>query len=195
MKHIWLIRHGQSMSQIDSTVSGLNPPLSPLGEEQARALVPRVKDLHPDVIFVSPLTRACHTYQLSQIRGKKVMFNKCAMESNWGREDVYAELDFTALADIAELDQSDNHLLDTRVRAELLIEQITTSEHESFVVFAHWGIYSQLFKSFFNASGDIEMRALHENTAVSKLIITDEGIRQLQYWNDHGHVPGLENAP
>ena len=75
------------------------------------------------------------------------MFNKCAMESNWGHEDVYAELDFTPLADIAELDQSDNHLLDTRVRAELLIEQIATSEHGSFVVFAHWGIHSQVFKA------------------------------------------------
>ena len=191
MKQIWLIRHGQSMSQIDNTVSGLNPPLSPLGEEQARALAPRVKDLSPDLIFVSPLQRACHTYQLSQIRGKRIMFNKCAMESNWGREEVYAELDFTALAGIAELDQSDNHLRDTEVRAELLIEQIAASPDETIVIFAHWGIYSQLFKSFFDITGDIETRAIHQNTAVSKLIITDEGIRQLEYWNDHAHVPGI----
>ena len=191
MKQIWLIRHGQSMSQIDNTVSGLNPPLSPLGEEQARALAPRVKELYPDLIFVSPLQRACHTYQLSQIRGKRIMFNKCAMESNWGREEVYAELDFTALADIAELDQSDNHLRDTKVRAELLIEQIAASPDETIVIFAHWGIYSQLFKSFFDITGDIETRAIHQNDAVSKLIITDEGIRQLEYWNDHAHVPGI----
>ena len=113
------------------------------------------------------------------------------MESNWGREEVYAELDFTALAGIAELDQSDNHLRDTEVRAELLIEQIAASPDETIVIFAHWGIYSQLFKSFFDITGDIETRAIHQNTAVSKLIITDEGIRQLEYWNDHAHVPGI----
>ena len=73
MKHIWLIRHGQSMSQIDATVSGPNSPLSPLGEQQARAV--------------------------------------------------------------------------------------------------------------------------NENTAVSKLVITEESVRQLEYWNDHGHVLGLETTP
>ena len=194
MKHIWLIRHGQSMSQIDATVSGLNPPLSPLGEQQARALIPRVKDLHPDVIFISPLIRACRTYQLSQIRGDRIAFNKCALESNWGRDDAYAEVDFHSLADIAEIDPSDHHLLPTRDRAELLIAEIVAAPGASFVVFGHWGIFSQIFKSFFNVDTDDETRAINENTAVSKLVITDESIRQLEYWNDHGHVPGLETT-
>ena len=194
LRWAWLIRHGQSMSQIDNTVSGVNPPLSPLGEEQARALIPRVKDLQPDIIFVSPLIRACRTYQLSEISGKRVMFNKCAMESNWNREDIYAEVDFQSQADIAELDLTDNHLRDTRVRAELLVDEIVSPAHESFVVFGHWGIFSQLFKTFFGVEGDIEARAINQNTAISKLIITDENIRQLEYWNDHGHVPGLETT-
>ena len=37
-------------------------------------------------------------------------------------------------------------------------------------------------------------RAINQNTAISKLIITDENIRQFEYWNDHGHVPGLETT-
>lgn len=192
MKHLWLIRHGQSMSQIDENVSGLNPSLSPLGEEQARALISRLKDLHPDVIYISPLDRAYRTFQLSEIGGKRIAFNKCAMESNWGRESMYSEIDFDRLAGIAELDPSDNHLLDTRQRAEILIDQILDAEEESFVVFGHWGIYSQLFKTFFGVEGEIETRALNWNTAISKLIVTDEGVRQLEYWNDHGHVPGLD---
>ena len=55
MKRIWLIRHGQSMSQIDANVSGINPPLSPLGEEQARQLQTRVESMYPDIVFISPL--------------------------------------------------------------------------------------------------------------------------------------------
>ena len=58
----------------------------------------------------------------------------------------------------------------------------------------HWGIFSQLFKTFFGVESDIEARAINQNTAISKLIITDENIRQLEYWNDHGHVPGLETT-
>ena len=64
----------------------------------------------------------------------------------------------------------------------------------SFAVFGHWGIFSQIFKSFFNVDTADETRAINENTAVSKLVITDESIRQLEYWNDHGHGPGLETT-
>ena len=192
MKHIWLIRHGQSMSQIDETVPGLNPPLSPLGEQQARALVPRVKDLHTDVVFVSPLIRACRTYQLSQIGGDRIAFNKCALECTWGHEDAYADVDFQSLADIAEIDVSDRHLLPARDRAELLIADIVAAHGESFVVFGHCCIFSQIFKTFFNTNSAGETRAVSENTAVSKLVITHDSVRLLEYWNDHNHVPSLE---
>ncbi|MFT7695897.1 MAG: broad specificity phosphatase PhoE, partial [Candidatus Latescibacterota bacterium] len=103
MKRIQLIRHGQSMSQIDTNVSGINPPLSPLGEEQARQLQVRVKDLQPDLVLVSPLQRACRTFQLSGLRGKRIAFNKCLVESNWGRDSRYGDLSFDHLADVAEL--------------------------------------------------------------------------------------------
>ncbi|MFT5374434.1 MAG: broad specificity phosphatase PhoE [Candidatus Latescibacterota bacterium] len=191
MKRIQLIRHGQSMSQIDTSVSGINPPLSPLGEEQARQLQTRVKDLQPDLVLVSPLQRACRTFQLSGLRGKRIAFNKCLVESNWGRDSRYGDLSFDHLADVAELDPSKNHLLDVRVRVKMLIDEIIESPAMSFVCFAHWGIYSELFNCFFGIQGTMATRALHENTAVSELSIEEDGTRQLVYWNDHTHVPGI----
>ena len=191
MKRIWLIRHGQSMSQIDANVSGINPPLSPLGEEQARQLQTRVESMYPDIVFISPLERACSTFQLSGLRGRRVAFNKCLVESNWGRESRYGDLSFEHLAAIAELDPSDNHLLDVKVRVKMLIEEIAESSATSFVCFAHWGVYSELFNCFFGIQGAVATRALHENTAISKLSIEEDGTRQLVYWNDHHHVPGI----
>lgn len=191
MKRIWLIRHGQSMSQIDANVSGINPPLSPLGEEQARQLQTRVESMYPDIVFISPLERACRTFQLSGLRGRRVAFNNCLVESNWGRDSPYGELSFDHLAAIAELDASENHLLDVKIRVKMLIEEITQSPAASFVCFAHWGVYSELFNCFFGIQGATTTRALHENTAISELNITQDGIRQLVYWNDHHHVPDL----
>ena len=47
---------------------------------------------------------------------------------------------------------------------------------------------------FFNVDTADETRAINENTAVSKLVISDESIRQLEYRNDYAHVPGLETT-
>lgn len=189
IKRIWLIRHGQSMSQIDPEVSGVNPPLSPLGERQARKLRSRVQDLSPEVVYVSPLIRACRTFELSGLRGERTAFNKCLVESNWGRPSPYGDLCFDDLADLADPDASDRHLLDVRQRVALLVDDILQDSAASFVLFGHWGVFSELFKCFFGLAGPVEARALSENTAVSELNVTEEGVRQLAYWNDHGHVP------
>ena len=73
----------------------------------------------------------------------------------------------------------------------MLIEEIAESSATSFVCFAHWGVYSELFNCFFGIQGAVATRALHENTAISKLSIEEDGTRQLVYWNDHHHVPGI----
>lgn len=54
---VWLVRHGDCYEGI----SGEDPALSPQGREQARRLAERVRRIHVDAVYTSPLRRARET--------------------------------------------------------------------------------------------------------------------------------------
>lgn len=61
MKFIWLIRHGQSLANIDApTQNCVEVPLTEKGKEQAQALVEKLP-CKPDRIIVSPYLRTQET--------------------------------------------------------------------------------------------------------------------------------------
>jgi probable phosphoglycerate mutase len=58
MTEIWLVRHAdcyRDMTEVD------DPPLSPLGREQAQRLAERVRHLKPAAVYSSPYRRAMET--------------------------------------------------------------------------------------------------------------------------------------
>lgn len=57
---VWLVRHGDSYR--DMTEVG-DPPLSALGQEQARRLAERVRRMQADAVYSSPYRRALQTAQ------------------------------------------------------------------------------------------------------------------------------------
>ena len=65
-EHIYIIRHGQSTFNAAYGESGEDPmifdaPLSPLGHRQVAAGRVEWADLHPDLVVVTPFTRAIQT--------------------------------------------------------------------------------------------------------------------------------------
>lgn len=54
---VWLVRHGDCYDGISTE----DPPLSPQGREQVRRLALRVRRLHFDAVYSSPLRRALDT--------------------------------------------------------------------------------------------------------------------------------------
>lgn len=62
---LYLIRHAESLGNIetDEVFDGVNPPLSPHGEEQVKALSGRFSEKKPDHLYSSPLLRARQTAQ------------------------------------------------------------------------------------------------------------------------------------
>jgi probable phosphoglycerate mutase len=65
MGQIWLVRHGETAwSASGRHTSTTDVPLTPRGEEQARALGPRL-DRPWDLVLCSPLQRALRTAQLA----------------------------------------------------------------------------------------------------------------------------------
>jgi broad specificity phosphatase PhoE len=55
---VWLVRHGDCYDDMDKLD---DPPLSALGREQARRLGARIRRLHVDAVYSSPLRRAHET--------------------------------------------------------------------------------------------------------------------------------------
>src|SRR3954453_21046010 len=63
---LWLIRHGETEWSRDGRHTGRTDlPLTPEGEQAARALAPRLDGVPFDLVLASPLTRARHTAELA----------------------------------------------------------------------------------------------------------------------------------
>lgn len=191
-KQLYLIRHGESQAQTGGSDDQINPPLSKLGERQARALRERLAGVEVDRVLLSPLNRAWNTYLLSgfKIDRDKVFFEKRFIESDWGIEGFYQHLRCDDLPDIAHQDPTDNHLLPGMQRVSLLCDELIASDVQRYMLFGHWAIISDFFKAFF---GCPQIHTRVENTSVTLLEIDESGNRVIQYVNDQRHL--WEGAP
>ena len=187
-KEIYLIRHGESKAQIDSNACWVNPPLSKLGEQQARALKGRLKDITVDQVILSPLDRAWNTYLLSEFCCKSVRFDHRFIEDTWGKEQAYEPLTFDHLHGIGELDPSNKHLLPTRERIKELLEEMINSPIESYMLFGHLGVICDFIRVFFDCDAIVTSV---NNTSVSCLRIWEESgeeVREIAFLNDTRHL-------
>jgi broad specificity phosphatase PhoE len=192
MKHIWLIRHAESKSQVGETDDHINPALSDLGRRQAQRLIKRLAGLNPDRTLISPLRRAWQTYELSGTITNQVEFDSRLIESNWGNLQVYREILPVITPDLAEPDRHDAWLMSDSERTKGLLKDILKWDVENILLFGHWGSFHHLLLSFFetNASNN-PFRAIMDNASVSLLEVDDNQNRFLRYWNDHSHVLDL----
>jgi probable phosphoglycerate mutase len=79
---LWLIRHGETEWSRNRRHTGRTDlPLTPDGEQAARALAPRLEAVPFDLVLASPLTRARHTAELA---GLHPQLEPQAMEWDYG---------------------------------------------------------------------------------------------------------------
>jgi broad specificity phosphatase PhoE len=183
MKTIWLIRHGQSRSQVDDQESPVDPPLTELGLVQAKSLSDRLAAVDVDVIIVSPLQRTRDTYRCSGLRAPQVRMDKRLLESDWGDPEFYAGHEFYTGDECGAPDPTDAHLEPCFQRAVSLLNSIETAPQASFALFGHWGIFQNLLKAFLELSETANVSAPMDNAAVSNLYISERGDRGIYRWN------------
>ena len=79
---LWLIRHGETEWSRNRRHTGRTDlPLTPEGEQAARALAPRLDGVPFDLVLASPLMRARHTAELA---GLSPQLEPLAMEWDYG---------------------------------------------------------------------------------------------------------------
>lgn len=84
---IYVARHGQTEFNLKGVIGGiLEPnPLSPKGEEQAKILSEKLKNIHFDKIYSSALSRAQKTAEIiAKSQGVPVIHDQLLNERNWG---------------------------------------------------------------------------------------------------------------
>lgn len=89
MTNIYIIRHGQTDSNVKNTYLGKTDiPLNDEGLKQARTAAERMADIRFDVVYSSPLMRAVQTAQeLVRGRNLNIILNSGFEERNYGLFD------------------------------------------------------------------------------------------------------------
>jgi broad specificity phosphatase PhoE len=81
---VYFVRHGETAWSLTGQHTGLTDlPLTAHGEEQARALVPALAQVHFDHVFSSPLQRALRTCELAGFAGRAAL-DRELVEWNYG---------------------------------------------------------------------------------------------------------------
>ena len=172
---LYLIRHGESMGNIDTTEAfdKTNPPLTPHGRSQAKALGERFSSLRNFTLYSSPLQRARDTASSiseNMIIDYDLLENGVRATEN-GFEDYH---------------ESDEECYE---RAKKVVEKITSKHrnHENVIVVAHGMFLNQLIKAALNIPCDA-MRLSVYNASVTKINFCDDAPVKLALQNDVSHL-------
>lgn len=172
---LYLIRHGESMGNVDpdGDFNKVNPPLTPHGEAQAKALGERFASLDNYTLYASPLDRAMKT--ASNI-SEEMIIDADLLE--WGVRQT--ENGFDDFSESAE---------ECYARALRVIEKLKSNHrnHENVIVVAHGMFLNQLIKAALNIPCNA-MRLSVYNASVTKINFCDDEPPKLALQNDVSHL-------
>ena len=172
---LYLIRHGESMGNIetDEAFDKTNPPLTPHGRNQAKAVGERFSSLENYTLYSSPLQRARDT--ASCISDKMIidydLLENGVRATGNGFEDYHESAE------------------ECYERAKKVVEKLTAKHrnHENVIVVAHGMFLNQLIKAALNIPCEA-MRLSVYNASVTKINFCDDAPVKLALQNDVSHL-------
>jgi len=81
---VYLIRHGQVNHNLYGIYCNQDEDLNETSIQQALSLKEKIKDIHYDIIYSSPLTRAKHTAEIVNSANKQILTDNRLTERNPG---------------------------------------------------------------------------------------------------------------
>jgi 2,3-bisphosphoglycerate-dependent phosphoglycerate mutase len=201
---IILVRHGASADAVVGAPFPLvdgrgDPPLSPAGEEQARAIRDTLRDVEVDAIYVTPLRRTRNTAaplaealglepviveELAEVRlgdweGGEYRIRAAAGDPVVAR--VFAEERWDLIPNAESFDA-----LTPRVRAGVeRVVELTGPDHIAVVV-AHGGVIGEACRQ---ATGSRPFAFVHsDNGSITRIVVGADGRWLLRGFNDISHL-------
>lgn len=150
---IYLVRHGQTDSNLTSIYNYVNEDINETGIKQAEELSEKIKDIDYDVVFVSPLLRARHTAEIINVKNKEIIIDERLTERKHGslegkptsitnREDYWYYYTETKYG-------TEERIPDLCKRVKEFLDELKEKEYDKVLIVAHSGI-SKAFYVYFN---------------------------------------------
>lgn len=151
--NVYIVRHGQTNSNLAGVYNLLEEGLNDTGIKQAQILAEKIKDLDYEIIYCSPLNRAAQTANIINKKNKKIIFDDRLMERNpgtlagmpWNTVDrekywnYYSEEKYDDEESVKELFE----------RVNSFLEELKNKDYKNVLIVAHSGV-SKAFRGYFN---------------------------------------------
>lgn len=200
-RELILIRHGETRSNREGVFRGrLEIPLSPMGEEQARAVGAALADSGIRAVISSPLRRAVATAEASfpgmQIE-KESLLNNLDLGDWSGRRKTEIQKEFPGEWErwIRRPHEivfpGGESLADVHKRALEFLERFTCREEISLAAVSHRSVIKCLLGAALGLAGDYFWKFHLDNGSITRLIWESGRGFTLTSMNDTRHLPHL----
>ncbi len=210
MKYIYLVRHGESMDNVDNLRRGPDSHLTPKGVGQATITAKRFKDERVDVIYSSTYKRAQDTARIiADAKGLEVselpmIHERVLPERVIGQDrhdpkikDIVLNIEKGWVEGREYSDQAESYA-DMLKRSSDFYETLRNMPEEYILVVSH-GFFLRFFITHMlvgktlSANGALSaVYSMHmANTGITHITIDDSGKFYLKQWNDDAHLGEL----
>ncbi|MEG0296537.1 MAG: histidine phosphatase family protein [Clostridium sp.] len=195
---VYLTRHGQTEWNIEKRLQGRgNSPLTRSGIDRAEELRERIRELHIDAIYSSPIERALHTANI--LKGEKnieVITNEGLMEMCFGdyegrrTDEVMSEnpewnIDLIMHGDINLCAPNGETLGSVRDRVKNAMDNILEeNKGKTILVVAH-GITLKALMYYFKDE-EVNSEVMGQAT-LTKIIVDENNEFNIEFKNDDSH--------
>lgn len=201
---IYLIRHGQTISNIERRIQGQSDsPLTDLGKQQADRLAKRLGHLSFDAVYSSDLGRALSTAErLTKAMALPVYQDPRLREIGFGRaegsswDDMQQShpdvcFDWYHHKAYACMPEGESREDATRRVVELLTELTSRHNGQRVMAITHGSVLACLLTWVLQIPKGIRPFCLIENTGVN-ILRYKNGTWKIKTWNDTSHLYGDE---
>lgn len=191
---LFLIRHGQTMANVEARASGqLDVPLTDTGREQAASIRPILEKFHFDRVYSSDLSRAIHTQRLA-IPGVEGIPTPLLREIDVGSvcgmtfREIQEMLGGKSAANIpgqyANFGGESAEMVSARLRK--FLDMLEQDPCEYVAAFAHGGVQGIMLQTILGADFD-RTRTFSSNCAIHVFEFSG-GKWKLLAWNYMGKI-------
>ena len=176
---LYLVRHAESLGNIDPAFDQTDPPLSEHGVLQAKALGERFRQFKPDIIISSPLLRARLTAEeISKNTNTDIIFRNDIVENNTLYKD----------GKCTKIFESDEELT-LRAKTVLTFLKNTYRNSENVVLVSHGVFIRYLIRTALDAPNKFFSSY---NTGITKINFRENDGDKLALQNDISHLIHLD---
>ena len=154
---IYLVRHGESQSNLLKIYNTVDKDLNDTGIRQAEGLIDDVDKIDYDVIISSPLVRAYHTAEIINVHHKEIIIDDRLREREAGNlvgkpHSTFDRDEFWNYNSTIHYDDEEwvPHLFD---RIKYFLDELKDDDYNTVLIVAHSGV-SKAFSFYFEGMGD-----------------------------------------